>query len=190
MAKRCRHCKAKFEPTYSSMQICCSPKCALSWAKTDKGKGVVSDAKVKEARKWTREKRKELKSVKTVCAEVQRDVNKYIRTRDQGRGCISCQATEFQEAGHYYAVGSKYQCNRFRFEPTNIHGQCTTCNHFVGGGNAEAFRYGLVVRYGEAYVQGLDVKHTAADQSQDKLTKEEVWAIGVKFRKMTRALEA
>ena len=80
--------------------------------------------------------------------------NKYIRERDLGLNCISCdRPIKPLQAGHYYAV----KVSSMRFDELNVHGECAGCNgfdidHLIG------YRKGLVKRYGEDYVKVLDIK--------------------------------
>jgi hypothetical protein len=77
--------------------------------------------------------------------------NKFIRTRDKDKGCISCGA-QVTEAGHYYSQGHH---SSLRYNEVNTNGQCTRCNRFLHG-NLINYRHGLVKRYGEDKIHLLD----------------------------------
>lgn len=77
--------------------------------------------------------------------------NKFVRLRDEGKGCISCGAT-VTEAGHYRSQG---HYSSLRFNEMNTNGQCTRCNCFLHG-NLIEYRKGLVKRYGEERVLMLE----------------------------------
>jgi len=79
--RTCKTCKTKFKPIYSSVQMCCSPKCAIEY-----------DKKL-QVKKWKKEKKaikESLKTVQELVQEVQKVFNSYIRLRDKGLPCISC----------------------------------------------------------------------------------------------------
>jgi len=145
--RTCKTCKVKFKPTYSSVQMCCSPKCAIEY-----------DKKL-QAKKWKKEKKAIKESLKTHSdhvRELQVIFNKFIRLRDRDKGCISCgiPLDKKYDAGHYYSCGSYPE---LRFEEDNVHGQCVYCNQHKHGNLIE---YGkrLPERIGEVNFHVLDVK--------------------------------
>jgi protein-arginine kinase activator protein McsA len=74
-------------------------------------------------------------------------VHAYVRERDHGKKCISCNTPwnkEFQ-AGHFYASGS---FETLRFNLDNIHGQCQQCNLY-NHGNFENYSLNLPNRIGQ-----------------------------------------
>lgn len=77
--------------------------------------------------------------------------NKFIRNRDNHRGCISCGA-EIQHAGHYFSQGHH---SALRYNEMNTNGQCLRCNNFLHG-NLINYRKGLVKKYGEEKVLMLE----------------------------------
>ena len=77
--------------------------------------------------------------------------NRWIRSRDKDKGCISCGAV-VTEAGHYHSAG---HYSALRFSEINTNGQCTRCNCFLSG-NLIHYRQGLVKRYGEEKVLMLE----------------------------------
>ena len=77
--------------------------------------------------------------------------NKFIRLRDQDKGCISCNAT-VTEAGHYYSQGHH---SALRFNEVNTNGQCTRCNRWLHG-NLINYRAGILKRYGQDKLDLLD----------------------------------
>jgi hypothetical protein len=88
-----------------------------------------------------------LESVKTVC-------HKYIRLRDKGKPCISCQ-NPYQtnhQAGHFYKAEL---FSLVRFNEFNINGQCEQCN-LRREGNESEYRINLPDRIGEANFNELN----------------------------------
>jgi len=102
-------------------------------------------------------------AISDLIAKARLRFNKSIRERDKGKGCISC-GGNIDHAGHYYAGGSYPS---LRFDEYNCHGQCVGCNMFKHG-NLIGYRKGLVNRYGESYVQVLDIKADAYKRSSWK----------------------
>lgn len=51
--------------------------------------------------------------------------NRYIRLRDEGKGCVSCDSYTFSDAGHFYS-GGHYPS--LKYNENNVHGQCRKCN--------------------------------------------------------------
>lgn len=84
--------------------------------------------------------------------EAQRHFNAYIRSRDLGRECISCGGWHKLEAGHFYSAG-KYQA--LRFDETNVHGQCRSCNYFKSG-NLLEYRKRIINRISTEQLKRLD----------------------------------
>ena len=126
--KKCKVCRKEFKPTYSSVQMVCSPKCAIEYTKQKKKNKQVLDKAKKE--------RNDEKRLKTALKTTELAVHKYIRERDKGKPCISCgkpwQPT-FQ-AGHLF---SRKQYGGLKYHLDNIHGQCEYCNLRLEGNVTE-----------------------------------------------------
>lgn len=182
---KCKVCNHLFWPKRSSMERTCSPPCAIIDIKSDGYKVHVKKVNRKEYRK----EKEKIKTIKTVYVEEQKSINAYVRERDKGKGCISCDSPEYQEAGHFFAIGSKYQCNPFRLDARQIMGQCTHCNHFVGGGNRAGYERGIIERYGQEYLDNLYKLKYDADNNPERWTKEDIRQYGKVYRKKTRDLK-
>lgn len=113
------------------------------------------------------------KSLPWLLSSCQTYFNKWIRLRDQDKGCISC-GGKIQEAGHYLSRGHH---GALRFNEMNVNGQCTRCNCFLHG-NLINYRHGLVARYGEDKVLLLE----SCKNNVKKWTRGEV-EIMIKFYK-------
>jgi hypothetical protein len=99
-------------------------------------------------------------------ALAQSAVNAYVRARDEGMPCISCGEMKPLQAGHYWSVGARPE---MRFNEANIHGQCSRCNVDLAG-NRDAFRAGIVERYGsEELADALDTTIPAQKWTLDEL---------------------
>ena len=173
------------------MQIVCSLRCACQESKQRIVKQYLGHKREFERKARAEKKawRAKTKPLVTLCKEAQADVNRYVRVRDQHKGCISCETGAVEDAGHFFAIGSKYRCNRLRFDTEAIHGQCRRCNSFLGGGNLHGYIAGLTKRYGGAYVEDLYRLRDKADQGLlAPLTKDEVRSIAKEHRKLAREM--
>lgn len=79
--------------------------------------------------------------------------NAYIRQRDSGLSCISCDNIPNQ-AGHYFPVKG---FSKLRYDERNVHAQCASCNCYKHG-NQAMYRIGLVKRIGEQAVKELETE--------------------------------
>lgn len=177
--KKCRVCKAKFEP-FNSLQQVCSTACALQKAQKDLQKDA--ERKAKEQRKWIREQKAKVKSRGEHLKEAQQAFNAYIRERDRHRPCISCgtyTAGQYH-AGHYRTTKAAPE---LRFEELNCHKQCAQCNNFDSG-NIVEYRISLIQRIGQEAVDWLEGPHEAKHYTTDELKE-----IKRKYRAMKRELE-
>jgi len=193
MSKKCKACKKPFEP-WNSLTVVCSIKCALVQAENhrkheDRKAGALVKKNEKAARKQLRARKEALKSRGDWLREAQAAFNKWIRVRDKGRACISCGAMpNFSshiggsgiQAGHYRSVGSSPE---LRFEPFNCHVQCYKCNVHLSG-NAIEYRVGLIKKIGIEKTEWVEGLH-----KPKKYTIEDIKAIKVKYRKISRDLE-
>ncbi|AWW32150.1 NinG protein [Echinicola strongylocentroti] len=103
------------------------------------------------------------KKLSWLLEKAQEAFNRYIRKRDNNNPrkgfftCISCgkvRDEKYLQAGHYMPAGSNAPV---RFDEMNVHGQCVECNTYLHG-NQEAYRRGLVRKYGEEAVEDLELK--------------------------------
>lgn len=157
--KACKVCRARFVPL-RPMQIACTPPCALEYAKR------LAEGKAKAQRKSDKAKRESLKRLPELRAEAQAMFNAYIRARDQkaGYGCICCGSPlEWHsgkpggsvDAGHYMARGGS---PALAFDERNTNAQRKSCNR-PGGTTRDAFRAGMLERWGAAVVAELEGPH-------------------------------
>ena len=178
--KVCRVCRSSFTPILP-MATCCGPMCALSFARSKRGK-AEKVAAVKDRRE-TKAKLDKLKSKPEWASEAQTAFNAWVRTRDFGQPCISCGRHHQGQyhAGHYLSVGARPE---LRFEPLNVHKQCSVCNlHFSG--NALLFRKALLIKIGLERVEWLEGPHALRHDTIDDLK-----AIKATYTDKTKALKA
>lgn len=165
-AKTCKFCKAHFVPV-KQFQSVCDYRCAIALVNKENAakaetarKKAASEAKAKEkAGVARRRKRKnELKTARELAPEAQAVFNRYVRIRDYGKPCISCNRMPQEkfggsmDCGHYRTRGA---ASHLRFNLHNTAGQCVYCNRNRSGAQ-KAFEKGLIKRIGQAKVDALN----------------------------------
>lgn len=179
--KRCRNCGESFMPI-SSMSRACSVPCAI--ALTEKVKTKTAARAAREERKSVRAALERIKTRGQHLKELQTVFNTWIRLRDAGLPCISCdRPASWQgqwDAGHYRSVGSNPGS---RFDPLNVNKQCGPCNVHLSG-NLIAYRAGLVKKIGVAEVERLEGPHLPL-----KLALSEILEMKVLYRAEVRRLK-
>lgn len=136
--KKCKQCGNSFAPYYSSLQVVCSPECALKFNSK------------KEADKRVKQMKVNIKN-DTAYETLQALINTIVRLIDRGHDCISS-GTKYGQykvaAGHYYSVGSN---PTLRYNLLNIYNQSWSDNGHKGG---KGSNYGLRLKE----VFGADVR--------------------------------
>ena len=129
----------------------CSSCYAEFLTETEVGKLILSKAlnKAQKPRIELEKAHKEHKEKKGIAGALlitKTVVHAYVRKRDQGKACISCncQWNDKFQAGHYYPGGS---FETLKFHLDNINGQCEQCNLFKSG-NFENYTLNLPKRIG------------------------------------------
>lgn len=151
--KKCRICKGTFTP-FRPFMVCCSAGCAIEKAQKDRARKEARDAL--ESRRAHRAEKVKAKPRSYWMKIAQAAFNAYIRTRDEGKPCISCGSlTGKKNAGHYRSVGSAPE---LRFEPLNCHLQCEKCNSYLSG-NLINYRINLIKLIGLGVVEWIEGKH-------------------------------
>ena len=144
--KSCKVCKTKFDPL-RPLQMVCSPKCGMEYTKQQKSKQWQKDKKVIKEKLFT--SRDYLKIAQVV-------FNTFIRTRDEGLNCISCNKPIRKgncDAGHMWSAGNH---SNVRFNELNVNSQCSRpCNKDLSG-DVNNYRIGFVKKYGEENLKELD----------------------------------
>ena len=160
-------CFILFTP-WNSMTKACSPECALELVR-DKNKAKVKrDIKVKEkaARAQHRADKDRVKLKSKWLAELQSVLNRYVRLRDAGLGCVSCdKPSDWQgqwHASHYYSRGHS---SALRFNLWNLHKSCSVCNSHLSG-NIGEYTPRLIDKIGMERYQWLEA-HKSDKASYD-----------------------
>jgi hypothetical protein len=179
MRGKCKVCKTPFEKR-SMAHVVCGAACAVK---------LAQEARAKQDRKDTRERKAKLKTRSQHIAETQAAFNALVRFRDRNETCISCptvlstladQPGGGYDCGHYRSRGS---APHLRFDFRNAHGQCKKCNRYRAG-NAADYRIGLISRIGLQAVEELEADQTGGDWTIDGLI-----AMKADFKAQLRALK-
>lgn len=135
--KKCKECRDLFEPRFSTLEsYCWKHECKFIEAMQK-----VNQKKKSESKEWSKRKsklKKEMLTVQDYLKLAQQVFNQYIRKRDEGKNCISCnQPPKKENAGHYFNSNNHWNV---RFDELNVHLQCEACNTYLSGNLIE---YGI-----------------------------------------------
>lgn len=161
----------------------------IEYSRSDAGRKTVKKAvqyTVRAEKKLAVEK---LKTRSDYVKEAQVAFNAYVRERDNGRQCISCETYLNQtgalggsyDCGHYRSVGS---APHLRFDLHNAHGQCKKCNKYKSGNVAE-YRIKLLRKIGGARLEALE-----CDQMPRKYTTPDLQKIKTIFTTKLKRLKS
>ncbi|HEC2598582.1 TPA: recombination protein NinG [Raoultella ornithinolytica] len=168
--RKCAHCREWFHPTREGQTVCCF-ECASAVGKKQATKArEAAKAKVlkrqreseKESRQRLSARRESFKTKSQWDKEAQSAFNRYIRIRDEGKGCVSCGNPLIGKSN--YLTGSAIDASHYRsrgaaahlkFNVFNVHSACTRCNRQLSG-NAVEYRIRLIDRIGLERVERLE----------------------------------
>lgn len=174
-SRACKVCGDSFTPV-RPLQAVCGVGCAVSLAREKQ----ASQAR-KAKRAETKAAKEKLKTRADYLKECQQAFNAWVRERDHGLPCISCQRHHSGQyhAGHYLTVGAHPE---LRFEPENCHKQCAPCNNHLSG-NIVEYRKGLIAKIGLDRLEWLECQHESK-----KYTIDEIKALIKHYRAESRRL--
>jgi hypothetical protein len=158
---KCKHCKEKFEPIKFLQKYCLKDECVRVWVESEK------------AKQWKVKKQKmknDLETIQELIKATQIIFNKYIRLRDKGQVCISCQKPLKEgnvDAGHMWSAGGH---SNLRFNEFNVNAQCSRPCNKDKAGDINNYRLGFVERYGIEKLNEID----ALAKIERKFSKEEL----------------
>ena len=168
---RCIKCKDSFEKKYPNQigkfRYCLNKDECIKefWEK-------VRDNRIK---KDTKERKEKLETVQDLMKKAQKVFNTWIRKRDAGLNCISCnKPCKKENAGHYFSSGGH---KNVTFNEDNVHLQCEYCNTFLHG-NLLEYQIGIEKRIGGERLLEL---HEQAHKTR-KYTREEIKDIITKYK--------
>ena len=171
---RCKNCRDKFEPIRFNHKFCLKDECIKAFVEETKAAAWKNTKK-----KWTNE----LKTTSDWLKEAQKVFNTYIRARDKGKPCISCEGklgSKF-DAGHYFSSGGH---KAVTFDEDNVHGQCVACNQYKHG-NLLNYQIGIEKRIGADKLIEL---HEKAHKTR-KYTTDELQEIIFIYKQKTKDLK-
>ena len=170
---RCRNCKEKFEPVRFNQKYCLKDECIRVF---------VEEAKSKAWKKTKSKMKTDLMTLQDYIKLAQITFNKYIRLRDKGNVCISCQKPPKKlNSGHFYNANNHWNV---RFDENNVHLQCEHCNTFLSGSLIE-YRKNLIKKIGIEQFEKLEAE---ANKTR-KFTKEELKEIINIYKKKIKQYE-
>lgn len=155
--RKCAVCKQPFQPR-SMTHKACGPECA-EWLSAK----VSAEKKAKQQRQERAETKAKLLSMKPRkwwVAKTKKAMHLYVRTRDEGQPCCSCD-TILVKAG---SIGGDYDAGHLRsvalakhleFDPRNVWGQCKSCNGELKRGNIYEYERRLRIKIGDEIVDSL-----------------------------------
>lgn len=172
--KKCKHCKKEFKAIHGLQKYCFDEECSKVWFETEaKNQWKVTKKKMKE----------DEETVQSLSTKLQPIFNEFIRLRDKGKPCVSCDKPDIgkRNASHYYSVGS---FPSVRFNENNVHASCVRCNKELRG-NLLEYQPRLTNRIGEHAVFEL---HELAHKER-KYTREELRYLIELYKKKTKELK-
>ena len=174
MKKKCKNCKKEFIPLRSTLEkYCLKDECIRVF---------VEEAKSKAWKKTKSKMKTDLMTLQDYIKLAQITFNKYIRLRDKGNVCISCQKPPKKlNSGHFYNANNHWNV---RFDENNVHLQCEHCNTFLSG-NLINYRENLLKKIGAEEFNVLEGKSKVTR----KFTKEELKEIIETYKKKIKEYE-
>ena len=170
--RKCKYCRQPFEPSVFLQKNCFDPNCVAEW---------INEVKQKNWQKKKAKLKLDLMTVQDYIKLAQQVFNKYIRLRDVGNVCISCQKKPLKEnAGHFYNANNHWSV---RFDERNVHLQCEHCNTFLSG-NLIYYRENLLKKIGIEEFENLSVEA----MKTRKFTIEELKEIIATYKKKCKEI--
>jgi hypothetical protein len=177
---RCKNCKNKFEPKQFNQKNC--------FENVDCINAEIYLKKKAQQKAWNKEKKERKERLKTredYFQETLKAFNSYIRARDKGMPCISCDkpaGTYKLTSGHFYPQGTY---RNIALDERNAHGQCWyNCNKNKSG-NLHEYRPRLIKKIGLKTVEQLDFD---AQNLVSKYSIPELKALKIKFNEKAKIL--
>lgn len=151
------------------------PSCYAKWLlSTPEGqeklnKSVLAATKPRRDFKKAEKEHKEQKSIQALLVTTRHACHNYIRLRDQGKPCVSCD-TPWQKGFHAGHWKKAEIYSNLKFDERNIHGQCERCNIFLDG-NVQEYGNRIQNRIGDQgkkVVEDMSKSFKAMDWKWDR----------------------
>jgi hypothetical protein len=164
--------------------------CLYDFYTTDeRGKIIFAKRKIqvtsKREKAFKDDLRQKLKTLSDYEAEAKKVFQKWVRLRDAGKPCKSCQNPNPSDwcGSHFFSAGVY---SGMIFDERNCHGCCNTyCNKYLSG-NLINYRINLVLEFGEDWVRQLE--NDALERKNYKYTKDELIEIKKKYEAKIKSL--
>jgi len=122
----CKTCSEPFKPIKKFNSTLSTNRCEVCLKTAQALKNLASIKKEKKIKQ-----KEDLLTLQDYLKMTQQVFNKWIRQRDAGLNCISCdKPCKKENAGHYFSSGGHANV---RFDENNVHLQCEYCNTFLHG---------------------------------------------------------
>ena len=182
LMSKCKFCKQPATQKFG-LNYFCNSECAYNQIRALQAKKASKEAS--DQRKADRMRLVKLKTRSEWLRELQVVFNKFIRLRDKGLPCVSCQhpddGSRQRHASHYKSVGGN---PALRFEPNNCFASCSICNNYLSG-NLVPYRVELIKRIGLAEVERLE-----GPQEPLKLTIPEIQELIKVYKQRCKELQS
>ncbi|WP_278366890.1 recombination protein NinG [Marinobacter salarius] len=196
MPKKCKECRKPFDP-YNSLQVACSPACALAVGRKVAAK--KADKAAKQARSERREfNRRDLTWQHKQCQRVFNRMRvleelQWFRQRGAEPECISCGRICMDWCcGHFKTRGAQ---SNLRYDRMNTFLQCNRyCNESLSGNiegtkTTRGYKQGLVARFGEEEAQRI-IDYCESNTAPVKWDWQELEALRKQWSQRIRDIES
>lgn len=172
--RKCKYCKAQFQPYTTLQKNCFEPDCVTAW---------VQETKEKTWKKKKAKLKMDLMTIQDYIKLAQQVFNKWINLRDKGLPCISCgkPITGRVNASHYYNANNHWSV---RFNEFNVHSSCIMCNQYLSG-NLIQYRENLLKKIG---IEDFELLSSEANKTR-KFTIDELKDIIATYKQKIKEIE-
>jgi len=189
--RKCRQCRTHIPAKKDCTEPItaggfCGIEC-LSLHGREKAQAAAKRKAKREAKAKREKHRADKERIKTKAdhaREAQSVFNAWVRLRDDGEPCISCDKPDNgqhqRHASHYRSRGA---CPELAFEPLNVHASCAQCNA-IKSGNIVEYRIRLERKIGPEALEWLEGSHEPKRYTVDDLKQ-----IKAEYRAKTRELK-
>ena len=127
-----------------------------------------------------------MKSIAALIQILQTTFNEWVRLRDAGLPCISCDNPYPSDCGHLFKKSIR---PAMRFNPMAAHGQCRSCNGYPDG-NYENFCLGIAKRYGKEYLETVIQEANNSRKVSEKWSRSDLEAQIIFYKGEIKRLKA
>ncbi len=167
--RKCKYCgKYGKEHIVLPVGAFCNREHAILFAQSKQQQDKVKKAQKRAERRELAKRKKTLRTRTWYVKQAQSAFNAYIRERDKGQPCISCDTTDPNlqyHAGHYKTTKAHPE---LRFNVDNCHLQCSQCNNHLSG-NIIEYRKRLLKKIGQKRLDWIEGYHEPVKYSIEKL---------------------